>query len=189
MKPATRRRQRAVLALLGPLAACASAELRLDDVEGHRHTPQHVDAGSVHVLVFTSHECPIANSYAPTLRELAAGWRELPVQVFLVQVDPDLTPAAARAHATAYELPGTVLLDPDRQLAASLGVTRTPEAVVLTATGLAYRGRIDDQWRGLGRRAPAAAQHDLRDAVAAVLAGQPVRGPFPPAVGCLLPDG
>ena len=113
----------------------------------------------MHVLVFTSHECPIANAYAPTLQHLAASWRDAAVQLFVVHVDPDLTAAAAREHARAYALPGTIVLDPAHVLAAALGVTRTPEAVVLTAGGPAYRGRIDDQWRSLGTRAPAATTH------------------------------
>lgn len=173
---------------LGACAAAPAGNLALADLDGARHAPLQVADGTVHVLVFVSHECPIANAYAPTLRALAAAWSSQPVRLFLVHVDPDLTPAAARAHAAGYELPGTVVLD-GGALARAVGVTRTPEAVVWTRRGLAYRGRIDDQWRGLGTRAPAASRHDLQAAVAAVLAGREVASPFPPAIGCLLPDG
>jgi hypothetical protein len=119
---------------------------------------------------------------------LAAGWQRAPVRLFLVHVDPDLTVEAARIHAREYELPGTVLLDPAHSLAAAVGATRTPEAAVVTAAGLQYRGRIDDQWGDLGRRAGEANRHDLRDAVAAVLGGRPVPTPRTPTVGCLLPE-
>lgn len=178
-------RARCWLALL--LAGCAgpSGPTSLD---GRSWAPLVIPPGAVHVLVFTSQECPIANSYAPTLRELAASWRGLPVLLFLVHVDPDLTVAAARQHAEQYQLPGTVLLDPEQKLAATLGITRTPEAVVCTSAGTVYRGRIDDQWRELGARAPEASRHDLADAVAKALAGDPIEPPWPPAVGCLLPE-
>jgi hypothetical protein len=59
---------------------------------------------------------------------------------------------------------------------------------VLDAAGLVYRGRIDDQWSALGARAPAASRHDLRDAVAARLAGRPVAVARTESVGCLLPE-
>lgn len=168
------------------LAGCATRSA-VRDLDGVPAAPRTVASGAVHVLVFLSQECPIANAYAPTLRELAATWRDAPVRLFLVHVDPDLDAAAARRHAADYELPGTILLDPRHELATALGISRTPEAAVLTAAGLVYRGRIDDQWRALGARGPAST-HELADAVAAILAGRPVAGPFPPAVGCLLPE-
>jgi hypothetical protein len=136
------------------------------DSSGQPHQPLQVSGDSVHVVIFTSHECPIAKGYSPTLRALADGWRaQNRVRLFLVHVDPDLTPGAAREHTAAYDLPGTVVLDPSQGLARRCGATITPEAVICTAQGIAYRGRIDDQWRKLGSRAPAASRHDLRDAV------------------------
>ncbi len=175
------------LALALGLAACASPSGAVD-LNGAPCDPLAVRAPDVHVLVFTSAECPIANSYAPTLRELAAASRAQPVRWFLVHVDPDLDAAAARRHADEYELPGTVLRDPQQTVAHALGITKTPEAAVLTSKGLAYRGRIDDQWRALGTRAQSASRRDLADAVANALAGRPTPPPWPAAVGCLLPE-
>jgi hypothetical protein len=174
--------------LLALVLAGCTGRRDATDLDGHPVAPLQVPAGAVHVVVFTSQECPIANSYAPTLRELAARWHGKPVQLFLVHVDPECSAAAARRHAVDYELPGTVLLDPAQVLAASVGATRTPEAAVCTAAGTVYRGRIDDQWRALGSRAPAATTHELADAVAAALAGARVAQPWPAAVGCLLPE-
>ena len=73
-------------------------------------------------------------------------------------------------------------------LARACSATITPEAIVVSAKGIGYRGRIDDQWRKLGSRAPEASQHDLLDAVANVLQGDEVAQPFPKAIGCLLPE-
>jgi len=174
------------LALL--TASCATARVQLQDLDGVAHEPLAVRNGAVHVLLFTSHECPIANSYAPTLRELASSWSGTAVRLFVVHVDPDLTVAAARSHARDYELPGAILLDPHQQLARAVGATKTPEAVVLTQSAQVYRGRIDDQWSSLGSRAQAATSHDLRDAVAAALAGRAVAATSTPVVGCLMPE-
>lgn len=147
-----------------------------------------VAAGSVHVMLFTSHECPIANGYAPTLRDLASEWAGRPVRLFVIHVDPDLDAVAAEAHARAYELPGTILLDPCHHVVRAAGATRTPEAVVLDERGIVYRGRIDDQWSALGSRAIAASSHELRDAVDAALSKRPAPRQRTPVVGCALPE-
>ena len=142
------------------------------------------------MIVFTSHECPISNAYAPTLEGLASRWAwSWPrVRLYVVHVEPDLSADQARSHARDHDLPGTILLDPAHRLAGALGATRTPEAVVLSASGLVYRGRIDDQWTGPGTRAPQATTHDLLGAVETALRGGTVPPPHPPAVGCLLPE-
>ncbi len=172
--------------LLGGCGATARPP-RVEDLSGALVAPTTVPAGKVHVLVFTSHECPIANAYAPTLRALAQQWRDQAVNVFLVHCDPDLTAATARDHAAAYDLPGCILLDPHHDLVHQLGIEKTPEAAVVTEFGLVYRGRIDDQWQALGARTAAANQHDLANAVAATLKGQPAQPARTPVVGCLLP--
>lgn len=181
----------AALALGLCLVACADADVgpSVPDLDGVLCAPLDVPAGDVHVLVFTSDECPIANAYAPTLGALHETWTATGrVRLFLVHVDPDMTAARAAEHAAAYALPGRLLLDPAQTLAHACGATITPEAVVRVPGGQVYRGRIDDQWRALGSRAPAAAQRDLARAVELALAGSPVPAPHPPAVGCLFPE-
>lgn len=145
--------------------------------------------GDDNVLVFvvTSHECPIAKAYAPTLVQLAADWAKAGVDFFILHADPDLTPAAARAFHDDYAMPGVVLLDPGHALIGRLGATRTPEAVVLRGDRVLYRGRIDDLWTDLGARAQKASTQDLHDAITAAVAGRPIAVPRTDVVGCLLP--
>lgn len=176
------------LPMLALAAACAPIAAGARDVDGAAVDLRATPSGRVRVLVFTSHECPIANAYAPTLRDLATRFAAAPVDWLLVHVDPDLTPSAAAAHARDYELPFRVCLEPDQATARALGIVRTPEAAVLTAKGAAYVGRIDDQWRALGSRQPAASAHDLADAIAAAVAGEAAATRRVPAVGCLLPE-
>src|SRR5690606_39258423 len=145
-----------VLMVALQLVACAGAlPITLRDLDGEGVAPLASAAHVVTVIVFISHECPIANGYAPTLQHLHASWANEPhVRMFLVHCDPDLTAAAARQHAADYQLPGKILLDPSQQMASACGVTITPEAVVYANGQIAYRGRIDDQWQQLGSRAP-----------------------------------
>lgn len=174
--------------LLAALTACASP--RGDDagvaIDGSPATPTAPAAGRVSVLVFTSLECPIANAYAPTLRQLAAQWQDAPVDLFLVVADPEVSLAAVQRHAAAYQLPGRIVLDRDQRLVRTCNATMTPEAVVWTTSGATYRGRIDDAWVARGNRRPAVV-HDLREAVQRTLGGDRTFAAGPPPIGCHLP--
>lgn len=178
----------ALLATCGGESAAAPATIRLDDCAGVAHAPLNAPDGQLTVLVFTSHECPIANAMAPVLAELAERFATRPVRFFMVHVDPDLTAADAAQHARDYRLPGTVLLDPYHDLAQRLHVRRTPEAVVWQNRQVVYRGLIDDQWHDLGARAQSASHEYLRDAITAALAGEPIAVTDTEPVGCLLPE-
>ena len=149
--------------------------------------------GRVHLLVFVTTDCPIANGYAPEVQAIAADYAPRGVRTFLVQVDPEVTPELARAHAADFGYTVEVLLDPKHELVGATAAEVTPEAVVVlpdTPAGgpYAYQGRIDDWYEDLGRKRRFPRNHDLRAALDAVLAGRPVEVPRTRAIGCLVPD-
>ena len=60
---------------------------------------------------------------------------------------------------------------------------------MLAANGdVLYRGRIDNLYAALGQKRPRATTRDLREALDAILAGQPVPHATNQAVGCLIPN-
>ena len=139
------------------------------------------------VLLFVATDCPISNSYAPELNRIITRYTPQGAAFFLVYPDPDTTLAAARQHARDYGFSCPALRDPAHRLVQRAGATVTPEAAVFAPGGhLLYRGRIDDQYLGFGRRREAATRHDLRDALDAVMGGRPVATPRTPALGCFL---
>ncbi|MFO0851154.1 MAG: redoxin family protein [Gemmataceae bacterium] len=139
------------------------------------------------VLVFTNTTCPLAQRYLPTLHGLERAYRDKGVQFVGVNAAEDDSLVATATHAVRYGVEFPVVKDFGAALARTLGVRRTPEAVVLDADKrLRYRGRIDDQYR-LGGTRPDPTTHDLRDALDAVLAGKPVATPETPADGCPIP--
>jgi len=104
-----------------------------------------------------------------------------------VQVDPDLTVAAAKQHAKDYDLHPPVLIDRQHQLVKQLQPRVTPEVFVLGKGGATlYRGRIDDRNAEIEKHRNAATQHDLIDALDAIAAGQPVRQKETKAIGCVV---
>ena len=59
--------------LLAGLCGCASPGPTYTDLQGESHRPLHVGEAVAHAVVFITVDCPIANSYAPAIRDLARG--------------------------------------------------------------------------------------------------------------------
>ena len=104
-------------------------------------------------------------------------------------MDFDLSDEAISAHAKDFGLKFPVARDPRGAIAAKLGARVTPEAFVIDSKGrVRYRGRIDDQFAGRGKRNANSTARDLHDAIAAVLAGREVAREHVEAVGCPIPE-
>jgi hypothetical protein len=141
------------------------------------------------VLIFMITDCPIANYYTSEINAIVKDFAGQPVRFCVVHVDPALTAEAAAEHARTWKLTCPILLDPKHRLVNLTGVTVTPEVAVVLADGtLAYRGRIDDVYADLGKRRVEPKERDLREALTAVLKGQPVPRPRTKALGCFISD-
>ena len=141
------------------------------------------------VLIFVSIDCPLSNRYAPEITRLLEEFSPRGVRFQLVYPNPLDADAAMARHLREYGYPEIGRRDPDHALVNVAGATITPEAVVFDARQrVVYRGRIDDRFVELGRERPTATQHDLRNALTAVLAGKPVSPARTQAVGCFIAD-
>lgn len=169
--------------------ATAPAPLQFTGIDGKRYEPLNVEPHHAAVLVFVLQDCPICNGYAPQIERLAKDLGPKDACFYVVHVDPTLGPDEARRHAKAYGYSIPVLIDRHHDLVGRLNVTAAPTAVVLDAQGgVKYEGRIDDQYVAIGSARSVVTTHDLRDALAAVLAGKPVAEPRTRTVGCAVPD-
>jgi hypothetical protein len=177
-----------VLALTASLSATPS--VRLPDLDNHPVDPFLAAEGApAIVFLFTSVECPISNRYAPVVQRLHDTFAPKGVVFWLVYPNPSDSSAAIREHLKAYNYPVHALRDPHHDLVKLTNVVVTPEAAIFDRShALAYHGRIDDRYVNIGLERPAATQHDLADAIAATLAGTPVRAAATQAVGCFISD-
>jgi hypothetical protein len=148
-----------------------------------------IGALAMTVLIFVSIDCPISNRYAPEIRRLHDEFAGRGIRFRLVYPNPADGDAAVRKHLQEFGYPAIGERDGDHSLVKMAGATITPEAAVFDAQQrLVYRGRIDDRYVELGRERPAATQHDLRNALTALLAGETVNNPRTQAVGCFIAD-
>lgn len=174
------------------LSAPATAELpkpaaaKLLGLDGQPATLNAVRGKAATAVVFISFDCPVSNSSIAGLNELAKSHAEQGLAVILV-CPCDEAAADVKKAAAGFKLSIPVLLDPNKELAAALKATTTPEAVLLDATGtVRYRGRIDDAWSARLKRNPKVTSFDLANAVEDVLAGKPVRTARTTPIGCVI---
>jgi len=169
-----------------PAIGAEIADLRFKDI---RYLPRSLkDFGNnrATVLVFTNASCPIAQKYWPKLRRLDEEYRDRGVQFAAVNVgvDDEIQDVAQQAIDFGVSFP--FVKDVDGGCVKALGVTRTPEVVILDADRkLRYRGRIDDQHR-LGGSRPDVTEESLKLALEALLSGREIATPETPVDGCLI---
>lgn len=165
------------------------------DIDGRPHDP-FTPAGAANVIVFVATDCPISNSYAPEIQGICRDYRSRGVACFLMYEDVDVTSSptplneAVKEHVRQFryvDVPAVV--DRSRLIARRAKASITPEAVVIGRDGeIRYRGRIDNLYVAFGKRRPRATEHDLRDALDAVLERRPVRKIETEALGCFIVD-
>lgn len=178
------------------LATSASAEVEdktefgdvveVTSVDGAKHKIPHPESPAT-VLLFLSSDCPIANKYAPEIRRIQAQFEKQGVKFLRVYGDGYHEAEDLHEHTKVYEYTMPAILDSEQMIVVRCGATVTPEAVVLDAEGtIAYRGRIDDRHVDFGRYRQHASEHNLIDALTAVLSGEAPDTPRTKAIGCFL---
>ena len=173
--------------LCSAMTVCRAQESNpaMADLAGTLRHPLDVGGHPASVLIFYWHDCPICNSYAPEINRLCDHYTNF--NFYIVQIDPDLTLAAAKTHARQFGFRAPVLLDSSHALVRLADATVAPEAVIFGRhKNVLYRGRIDNLYASLATRRLEATEHDLRDALDAIAAGKPVTHQ-PPPIGCIIP--
>jgi hypothetical protein len=161
----------------------------LIDLDGRELGPARDPSVKAIALIFILPECPICNAYIPELNRLHQSFVTGGVQIILVHADAATTAEEARQHAREYKIELPVVLDPHHAWVKKAGASIAPEAAVFSPAGkLLYRGRIDNQYAGLGKRRAVVTSQDLRDALEATIAGQEINEPRTEAIGCPIPE-
>jgi AhpC/TSA family len=171
-----------------PHGVAGRAQMVAADVDGRAVSL--VPDGQTHavVLFFIASDCPISNRTLPEMKRVQAEFSGRGVQFWYIYPNATETPQSIREHLSAFGVGNPALTDLHERLARMTGAKWTPESAVLVPEKgelrTVYLGRIDDRYLGIGRERPQATQHDLEDAVGAVLAGRKPKPPGGPSVGC-----
>jgi peroxiredoxin len=140
-------------------------------------------ADSLVVLVFISTQCPYSNAYNDRMRDMAAAYAGKGVQFVGINSNVAETVQDVADHARKHGHTFTIVKDPGNKVADLYDAKRTPEVFVVDKDGkLRYHGRIDDN----SDDAAKVSSPDLKNALDALLAGQPVVKAETKAFGCTI---
>ncbi|MCA9264031.1 MAG: redoxin family protein [Planctomycetales bacterium] len=138
------------------------------------------------VFAFLGVECPLAKLYGPRLSEMAAEFEDRGVRFVGINSNSQDSLVEITAFRRRQNVAIPMLKDNSGACADALGATRTPEVILVDATGqIRYRGRVDDQY-GVGYVREKPTQRDLHEAIEAILSGREITQSETRAVGCLI---
>jgi hypothetical protein len=140
-------------------------------------------------LLFVTPDCPISNAYAPEYNAICEAYSKQKIAFAVIYVATDLTIKALTKHAKDFGYTCPTYVDRKNSFAHRIQAKMTPEVIVVLPNGAtAYQGRIDDLFFDYGKRRPKPTQYDLRNALDAVLKGQPPTITRTTPIGCYIPD-
>jgi peroxiredoxin len=169
------------------VAAILPVDFALPDAHGRIRRLDEWPEKPYVVLAFLTSDCPVSRLYAERLEELAREFQARGVMVIAVDPDAEDSAAALLKMQTELRLTYPFIRDEKQTLARRLGISRTPEVLILDqARRVRYQGRVDDQYSPGAHKAKPA-HCDLAEALNDLLEGQAVRVPRTVASGCPLP--
>jgi hypothetical protein len=174
--------------VLFTLGAILHPAVAVRDIDGVLREPLKVAANRVEALFFVTNDCPVSNYYAHEIRRICEDYASRGVGCALVYTDPALTDEQARQHAREYGHGSyPKIVDRAHALVKATGAAINPTAVLIRPDeSIAYRGRIDNSYAAIGVQRRVVTEHDLRDALDAVIAGRPVARQETFPVGCYI---
>ena len=180
----------AVAALAAPLVADSPAigstapAFELKSVDGKPFSLADAEKTNAYVvLMFIATQCPYSNGYNDRMRDMAAAYAKKGIQFVGINSNNTESVEETASHAKQHGFGFPVLKDPGNKVADLYDARRTPEVFVVGKDGkLLYHGRIDDN----SNDASKVASPDLKNALDALLAGQPVAKAETKAFGCTI---
>lgn len=138
------------------------------------------------VFMFICNHCPYIKAIEDRLIQLGKDLKNLGVPVIAIcSNDPSDNPEdslenlARRAQEKSY--PFEYLFDENQEFAKKMGAVCTPDYFVYDKSGhLAYRGRLDDNWKN----PHLVTRRELFEAVKALHAGEKLSSDQTPSMGC-----
>jgi peroxiredoxin len=170
-------------------------DFSLPGIDGKTHTLAEYNNSQLLAVVFTCNHCPTAQLYETRIKKLVDDFQSKNVAFVAIEpndpqairlselgytdVSDSLADMKIRAAYRHFNFP--YLYDGDTQsVSRAYGPKATPHIFIFDKDRkLRYEGRVDDS-----QRASLVKSSDARNALEALLAGQPVTVPHTPAFGC-----
>ncbi len=177
------------MALLESLQLPMGSELidfNLPGTDGKNYSPADFADKKALVVIFMCNHCPYVIAIIDRLIKLQSDYAEKGVQVIGINAnEADNYPEDSFENMQKWVEEAGInfvyLRDESQEAAKAYQAQCTPDIYVFNADKkLTYHGRLDDSWKDES----AVTQKDLREALDAMLSGQPVTEEQKPSMGC-----
>lgn len=167
-------------------AAAPNKTVKMKNVDGRDLSVADVEGKKGTLVIFTCNACPYVKAWEERIVGLGNEYSAKGVGVIAINSnDPGIVPEDGfdtmkdRAKKRSMSFPYVV--DEGSAVAKAFGATRTPEAFLFDAEGkLVYHGTVDDNFKEPDK----VTKRYLKDALEAVVSGQPVPLAETKALGC-----
>lgn len=138
------------------------------------------------VVVFSCNHCPYARAAWPLLIELADRYRDKGIAFVAINPNdeeayPEDSFEQMRKKVPEWGINMPYLRDESQEVARAYDAQCTPDIYLFdSGRKLYYRGRINDNWQEPEK----VTEHNLDDAIEALLRGDPPPDRQPPSMGC-----
>lgn len=168
------------------IGAAAPSFENLPATDGTTYGLDRLKDAKLLVLNFTCNHCPYAKAYEDRFNDLAKEFAPQGVAFLAINSndvatypEDDMEHMIALVEKKQFAFP--YVRDDDQSVARAYGAVCTPHLFVLDGDRkLAYEGRIDDSWQEPDK----VTSTDLRNAITALLDGNPVPTPQTNPMGC-----
>ena len=169
-------------ALGAPQVGAAAPQFSLTTLDGK--TFSLAEAARSHkavVVIFIATQCPYSNAYNDRMRDMASAYEKRGILFAGINSNKTEPAEEVSAHARKHGFGFPVMKDPDNKVADLYDARHTPEVFVVDPAGkLRYHGRIDENYED----ARQVSSPDLKNALDALLAGNPIARAETKAFGC-----
>lgn len=168
-------------------AAIPKSDVKMMDVSGKEISLADAKGENGLLVIFSCNTCPYVKLSEARIKEVAKLAKNNKIGVVLInsneaQREDEDSYDAMKAYAAKQGYDFSYVLDKGSVVADAFGASRTPHCFLFDKKGLAYRGAIDDNIKD----ANDAKELYLKDAIAAVAAGKPVKTNSTKSVGCTI---
>jgi hypothetical protein len=178
-----------LIGLLGAAVAFAerAENFRLLDQHGATHELHWLSDASAVVIMVHGNGCPIVRNAWPAFQEVRAAYRDRGIEFLMLNSNLQDDQSSILKEAETFRMDVPILVDDTQSVGESLELIRTAEVFVIDPQDweIVYRGPLDDRLT-YEQQKPKATEHYLRDALDALLAGEPIAVPERDALGCLI---
>ena len=137
------------------------------------------------VYLFLLDDCIICQSYTPKLNKLYHKYGD---DIEFRGVFPNFSskPKKIALYKETYNVEFTTQTDYWKDLVKKYNVEVTPEVVVVLKDRVLYKGRVDNEFVGLGKRRKVVTTDELGEVLESIASGDIKEFPFTEAVGCFI---